>query len=62
MAKLIAVIIGIEIVLFRLVESRGVIQVNWDKSLLINQISFQIGSILIQIICTFQTCLVIHSQ
>jgi|TARA_Y100001970_G_C14259223_1_gene878252 uncharacterized membrane protein (Fun14 family) len=31
MAKLIAVIIGIEIVLFRLLESRGVIQVDWDK-------------------------------
>ena len=31
MAKLIAVIIGIEIVLFRLLESRGVIQVNWEK-------------------------------
>ena len=31
MAKLIAVIIGIEIVLFRLLASRGVIQVNWEK-------------------------------
>tara|TARA_A100001037_G_scaffold302326_1_gene333663 strand:- start:1549 stop:1869 length:321 start_codon:yes stop_codon:yes gene_type:complete len=30
-AKLIAVIIGIEIVLFRLLESRGIIQVNWDR-------------------------------
>jgi len=31
MAKLIAVIIGIEIVLFRLLESRDIIQVNWGK-------------------------------
>ena len=31
LAKLIAVIIGIEIVLFKLLESRGVIQVDWSK-------------------------------
>jgi uncharacterized membrane protein (Fun14 family) len=29
MAKVIAVIIGMELVLFRLLESRGIIQVNW---------------------------------
>ena len=29
MAKIIAVIIGIELVLFRLLESRGILQVNW---------------------------------
>jgi uncharacterized membrane protein (Fun14 family) len=30
-AKLIAVIIGIELVLFRLLESRGILVVNWDR-------------------------------
>lgn len=30
-AKLIAVIIGIELALFKFLESRGVLEVNWDK-------------------------------
>lgn len=30
-AKLIAVIIGLELVLFKLLESRGILAVNWDR-------------------------------
>lgn len=30
-AKLIAVIIGLELVLFKFLESRGILQVNWDR-------------------------------
>lgn len=30
-AKLIAVIVGIELALFKFLESRGFLQVNWDK-------------------------------
>jgi uncharacterized membrane protein (Fun14 family) len=30
-AKLIAVIVGLELALFKFLESRGVLQVNWDK-------------------------------
>jgi uncharacterized membrane protein (Fun14 family) len=30
-AKLIAVIVGLELVLFKLLESRGILVVNWDR-------------------------------
>jgi uncharacterized membrane protein (Fun14 family) len=30
-AKIIAVIVGLELVLFKFLESRGVIEVNWDR-------------------------------
>lgn len=30
-AKLIAIIIGLELILFKFLESRGVLQVNWGK-------------------------------
>ena len=31
LAKVIAVIIGLELVVFRLLESRGILAVNWDR-------------------------------
>lgn len=31
LAKVIAVIIGLELALFKLLESRGIMEVNWDK-------------------------------
>lgn len=30
-AKLIAVLVGLELVLFKFLESRGILQVNWDR-------------------------------
>jgi uncharacterized membrane protein (Fun14 family) len=30
-AKLIAIIVGLELVLFKFLESRGILQVNWEK-------------------------------
>jgi uncharacterized membrane protein (Fun14 family) len=30
-AKIIAVIVGLELVLFKFLESRGILQVNWEK-------------------------------